>query len=230
MSYEAAIASAGGDEAALAKSLIISLEGTAANWYARLQPRSIQSWQELRKKFLLNFQGFQSELSTEEDFLSCMQYEKETLPEFCRRFLRLKAQAPEVPNDQVISQAIKALRAGQLHSHLTRERPRTIQELYENFEKFSKSEVLHFRKLEQQRKAPKETETSRPGKFQHNRSTSTQQRAVNSIDSDGCGPPENWEKNYEDPRSPQRKEKSFDSRRDQNDRRGGCQGGGRGRG
>jgi len=55
MSYEAAIASAGGDEAALAKSLIISLEGIAANWYVRLQPRSIQSWQELREKFLLNF-------------------------------------------------------------------------------------------------------------------------------------------------------------------------------
>jgi hypothetical protein len=34
--------------------------------------------------------------------------------------------------------------------------------LYENIEKFSKSEVLHFRKLEQQHKAPKESEASRP--------------------------------------------------------------------
>ena len=95
-------------------------------------------------------------------------------------FLRLKAQAPEVPDNQVITQDIKALRAGQLHSHLTREKPRTIQELYENFEKFSKSEVLHFRKLEQQRKAPKESEAPRPTKFQRSTTNTTQPRVVNS--------------------------------------------------
>jgi hypothetical protein len=36
MCYEATIASAGGDEATLAKSLIITLEDTTANWYSRL--------------------------------------------------------------------------------------------------------------------------------------------------------------------------------------------------
>jgi hypothetical protein len=61
---------------------------------------------------------------------------------------RLKAQAPEVSGDQVIAQAIKALRAGPLHNHLVRERPKTVQELYDNFQKFSNSEVLDFRKLE----------------------------------------------------------------------------------
>jgi hypothetical protein len=34
------------------------------------------------KKFLLNFQGFQAELSIEEYFLSCAKYEKEILPNF----------------------------------------------------------------------------------------------------------------------------------------------------
>jgi hypothetical protein len=43
MFYEAAIASAGGDEATHAKSLIISLEDEAANWYSRLPPRCIYS-------------------------------------------------------------------------------------------------------------------------------------------------------------------------------------------
>jgi hypothetical protein len=49
--YEAAIASAGGDEATLAKSLIISLEDAAANWYSRLSPRCIYSWQQLKTRF-----------------------------------------------------------------------------------------------------------------------------------------------------------------------------------
>jgi hypothetical protein len=55
------------------------------------------------------------ELDTEEDFLLCAQRE-ETLPDFYRTFLQLKAQAPEVSDDQAIAQAIKALDVGPLHS------------------------------------------------------------------------------------------------------------------
>jgi hypothetical protein len=112
MSYEAAIASFRGDETTLTKLFIISLENGAANWYARLPPRSITSWAHLKEKFLVNFQDFQADVSTEEDFFSCQQYERETLPDFFRGFLRLKAQAPEVFDEQAITQAIKALRAG----------------------------------------------------------------------------------------------------------------------
>jgi hypothetical protein len=65
---------------------------------------------------------------------------------FCR-FLQLKAHALEVSNEQAITQAIKALRTGQLHSHLVRERSRTLEELYDEFRKFSRVDVLHFHKL-----------------------------------------------------------------------------------
>jgi hypothetical protein len=36
---------------------------------------------------VLNFQGFQEELDTEEDILSCAQHGKETFPNFYWRFL-----------------------------------------------------------------------------------------------------------------------------------------------
>jgi hypothetical protein len=98
----------------------------------------------------------------EEDFLSCAQKEKETLPNFYRRFLQLKAQAPKVSDEQVIAQTIKALRAGPLHSLLVREQPKIVPELYEQFIKFSKSEIQHFHKLEQQRKVSKPDEAARP--------------------------------------------------------------------
>jgi hypothetical protein len=71
MCYKVAIASFGGIETTLTKSFIISLKGAVANWYARLQPRSITSWYHLKEKFLINFQGFQVELNTKEEFLSC---------------------------------------------------------------------------------------------------------------------------------------------------------------
>jgi hypothetical protein len=53
--------------------------------------RSIYSWQQLKEKFLLNLQGSQEELDMKEDFLSCAQRGKETLPNFYGRFLQLKA-------------------------------------------------------------------------------------------------------------------------------------------
>jgi hypothetical protein len=93
MSYEAAIASFSRDETTLAKSFIISPENVAASWYARLPLRSIISWAQLKEKFLVNFQGFLADITREEDFFSCKQYEKETLVDFFQRFLWLKAQA-----------------------------------------------------------------------------------------------------------------------------------------
>jgi hypothetical protein len=58
MSYQVVVASSGGDDATMAKSFIIALEGPALTWYTRLPPLSIELWKGLRDKFLLNFQGY----------------------------------------------------------------------------------------------------------------------------------------------------------------------------
>jgi hypothetical protein len=110
-------------------------------------------------------------------------------------FMQLKAQAPEVSDDQVIAQDIKALCPEPLHNHLVKEQPKTIVELYENFTKFSKSEVLHFRKFEKQRKALKHGEASRLAHYNDARQHNYHKHA-NNINFDGCRPLENWEKNF----------------------------------
>jgi hypothetical protein len=120
----------------------------------------------------------------------------------------MKAQVPEVSDDQVIAQAIKVLRAGPLHSHLVKEQPKTVPKLYEQFAKFSKSRIQHFRKLEQKRKNSKPDEAPRP---RHNESQRSYPRPMHSIFSDGCGPPKNWEKNYGTP-SQQTNQRTFDQR------------------
>jgi hypothetical protein len=43
MSYQVAVASSGGDDATMAKSFIIALEGPALTWFTRLPPLSIDS-------------------------------------------------------------------------------------------------------------------------------------------------------------------------------------------
>jgi hypothetical protein len=120
-----------------------------------------------------------------------------------------------VSDEQVITQAIKAIRAGPLHSQLVRERPKTVPELYDQFTKFSDSEVHHFCKLEQQRKLPKSDEipNSRYADNQRNYS-----RPVHSIGPDGGIPPENWGKNSRGP--PQQKDLGTFDQRSPNTTRG----------
>jgi hypothetical protein len=76
-------------------------------------------------------------------FVMCPVHKRDIAKNFLK-VLRHKAQVPKISDDQVIAQAIKAFCAGPLHSHLVRERPKRVQELYENLKKFNKSEVLHF--------------------------------------------------------------------------------------
>jgi hypothetical protein len=141
--------------------------------------------------------------------------------------------APKVSDEQAIMQAIKALCARQIHSHLVTERPRTLQELYEEFQKFSKVEILHFRKLDQQRKSARENESSRPFKYNKSKEVhsnfDTSHRQVHSIDSDGCRPPKNWEKNFRPPR-PESENRAYDPRKDRTQTGGGHSSRGQGKG
>jgi hypothetical protein len=99
-------------------------------------------------------------------------------------------------DDQVIAQAIKALRAGPLHNHLVTEWRKTMPELYDQFAKFSKSKIQHFRKLEQQRKVAKLDEAPRVCYSDNQRNYPM---PVHSIGSEGNGPLESWNKNFGGP-------------------------------
>jgi hypothetical protein len=130
MSYQVAVASSGGDDATMAKSFIIALEGPALTWYSRLPPLSIDSWRSLRDKFLLNFQGYRPDTDALAELSLCKQLEKETLREYYRKFLTLKSQLPSVDDQIAIHYAISGLRAGVLYSHCIRDPPKSLKELY----------------------------------------------------------------------------------------------------
>jgi hypothetical protein len=148
MSYQVVVASSGGDDATMAKSFIIALEGPALTWFTRLPPLSIDSWRSLRDKFLLNFQGYRPDTDALAELSLCKQLEKETLREYYCKFLTLKSQLPSVDDQIAIHYAISGLRAGVLYSHCIRGPPKNLQELYQLFEKYAKSEELHQRKVE----------------------------------------------------------------------------------
>jgi hypothetical protein len=161
MSYQVAVASSGGDDATMAKSFIIALEGPALTWYTRLPPLSIDSWRSLRDKFLLNFQGYRLDTDALAELSLCKQLERETLRKYYHKFLTLKSQLPSVDDQITIHYAISGLRAGVLYSHCIRDPPRNLQELYQLFEKYARSEELHQGKVESQRKPKDPPQSSR---------------------------------------------------------------------
>jgi hypothetical protein len=183
MSYQVIVASSGVDDATMAKSFIIALEGPALTWYTRLPPLSIDSWKELRDKFLLNFQGYRPDTDALAELSLCKQQEKETLREYYRKFLTLKSQLPSVDDHIAIHYAISGLRAGVLYSHCIRDPPKNLQELYQLFKKYARSEELHQRKVESQRKPkdpPQSSRTwTRPSQSDSGRDSCSQQQVHN---------------------------------------------------
>jgi hypothetical protein len=183
MSYQVAVASAGGDDAMMAKSFIIALEGPALTWYTRLPPLSIDSWRSLRDKFLLNFQGYRPDTDALAELSLCKQLEKETLRGYYRKFLTLKSQLLSVDDQIAIHYAISGLRAGVLYSHCIKDPPKNLQELYQLFEKYARSEELHQHKVESQRKPkdpPQSSQTwTRPSQSNSDRDNRSQQQVHN---------------------------------------------------
>jgi hypothetical protein len=162
MSYEAAILSAGGDDSVLVKSFIIAADEAAAKWYSLLSPGVIHGWDDLKQRILSNFQGFQRPELTESDLFSCKQKDKEPLQNYFKRFVHLRAQAPNVLDTVAINTAIVGLRASQFRSHLMRERPRTIQCLYEEFEKYCRSDNDFRMCMEEQSQQKKSVKANQP--------------------------------------------------------------------
>ena len=64
--------------------------------------------------------------------------------------MQLKVKAPNAPEDVAIEAAIKGLRIRSFVAHLAQEKPSTIEELYNEFEKYYRSDNDLHRRLEEQ--------------------------------------------------------------------------------
>ena len=119
----------------------MACEGSVANWYSYLPPQSINNWYQLKGRLLQDFQGFRRlKTNTVKDF-KCPQHDREPLYDYFQRFVQKKAQIPNFPEKDAIEKCIEGLLPSQLASHLTREPPRTLEELYTEAEKYAKSDA-----------------------------------------------------------------------------------------
>jgi hypothetical protein len=83
-----------------------------------------------------SFQGFQMKPITAQALFQCTQDHEEYLQAYVRRLLRLRAQAPIVPNEIVIEATIKGLRLGPTAQYFARKPPQTLEKLLQKMDEY----------------------------------------------------------------------------------------------
>jgi hypothetical protein len=140
MSYEATISSYGGNTAVMAKSFVMAVRSVAQSWYSSLRLGTITSWQKLKDMLVTSFQGFQTKPVTAQVLFQCTQDKEEYLQAYVRRFLRLRAQVPTVPNEIVIEAMIKGLRPGPTVQYFARKPPQTLEKLLQKMDEYIRAD------------------------------------------------------------------------------------------
>jgi hypothetical protein len=93
------------------------------------------------------------------DLYNCKQKDREPLRNFVRRFMQQRSQILEADGKTMIKALIKGLTPGPTASHLTRKKPKTIDELFHELEEYILSDDDHRRRVAERNKA---IETWRP--------------------------------------------------------------------
>jgi hypothetical protein len=87
-----------------------------------------------------SFQGLQTKPVTAQALFQCTQDHEEYLQAYVRRFLRLRAQAPTVPNEIVIKAMIKGLRPGPTTQYFARKPPQTLEKLLQKMDEYIRAD------------------------------------------------------------------------------------------
>jgi hypothetical protein len=140
MSYEATISSYGGNAVVMAKSFIMAVRNVAHTWYSSLQPGIITSWQKLKDMLVTSFQGFQTKPVTAQALFQCTQDHEEYHQAYVWRFLRLREQAPTMPNEIVIEAMIKDLWPGPTTQYFARKPPQTLEKLLQKMDEYIRAD------------------------------------------------------------------------------------------
>jgi hypothetical protein len=77
---------------------------------------------------------------TAQALFQCTQDHKEYLQAYVRRFLRLRAQVPTLPNEIVIEAMIKGLRPGPTSQYFARKPPQTLEKLLQKMDEYIRAD------------------------------------------------------------------------------------------
>ena len=101
--YELSIEAANGDEKVMANWFPMALKDGARYWLLNLQHGSISSWDEMRDRFVANFQGTRDRPPAVGDLCRIKQQPGETLQKYIQGFNNVRLKIPKVTDAAIIS-------------------------------------------------------------------------------------------------------------------------------
>ena len=81
----------------------MALKDGARSWLLNLPPGSISSWNEMRDRFVTNFQGTRDRPLAAGDLRRIKQQPGETLQKYIQRFNNVRLKIPKVKDEAIIS-------------------------------------------------------------------------------------------------------------------------------
>jgi hypothetical protein len=109
----------------------MALESAPLTWLESLKLDSINSWEDLKKTFIDNFQGSMLRSGTRHDLSQVNQEENATLRSYTRRFFEMCATIANITNEDVIQCIQNSLGSKNIYCDLGRNRPKTVMELHD---------------------------------------------------------------------------------------------------
>jgi prophage tail gpP-like protein len=107
----------------------VALESAPLTWLESLKPNSIDSWEDLKRAFIDNFQGSMIRAGTRHDLFQVKQEMNETLRSYTRCFFETHATIANITNEDVIHSFQNGLFSKNTYHDFRRNRPTTAMEL-----------------------------------------------------------------------------------------------------
>jgi hypothetical protein len=99
------------------------------------------------------FQMFHDTTAESSDLYNCKQKDREPLRNFMRRLMRQRSQIPEANGKTTINALIKGLTPGPTASHVTRKKPKTVEEIFHELEEYFLSDDDHRKRVAERNEA-----------------------------------------------------------------------------
>jgi hypothetical protein len=118
----------------------MALESTPLPWLESLKPGSIDSWEDLKKTFIDNFQGSMIRIGTRRDLSQVKQDDKKTLRSYTRCFFEMRATITNITDEDVIHCFQKSLGSKNICHNFGCNCPETIMELHNMMQRWADEE------------------------------------------------------------------------------------------
>jgi hypothetical protein len=110
---------------------LMALESALLTWLKSIKPDSIDSWEDLKKTFIDNFQGSMLCAGTRHDLSQVKQEENETLRCYTSRIFKMRATIANITNEDVIHCFQNGLGSKNIYCDFGCNYPKTVVELHD---------------------------------------------------------------------------------------------------